>query len=169
MALSQFDNEFNPQSSGRPDGLDTLPDGDYTLTITRCELDEVQVRGGDVVDVVRWTYRTQTGQMVENTTWLRDSRACSMLGADLALLGFPTQTWTAAHGKPFSVALPEATHQMPGIAFLATKSSYEKNGRVYHNLRIKGRAGAAPMPAPAKLPGGPVQQHMALPHEQLPF
>ena len=161
MALSQFDQEFNAANTGRAAGLESLADGDYTLTVTGCSLDVVQQRDGNEVDVVRWQYRTSTGQQIENTTWLRDVRACNLLGADLALLGFPTHTWGTPAGMPFSQALPLAVNQLPGVVMLATKSSYEKAGRVYHNLRIKSRAAAAP-PMPK-------QQGLQLPDEQLPF
>lgn len=161
MALSQFDQEFNVNNTGRAAGLESLADGEYTMTVVSCTLDVVQQRDGNEVDVVRWQYRTSTGQVVENTTWLRDVRACNLLGADLALLGFPTHTWGTPGGMPFSQALPLACNQLPGTGMLATKSSYEKAGRVYHNLRIKARA--------ASTPPMPKQQGLQLPHEQLPF
>lgn len=162
MGLEQFDGVFNPANTGRADGLETLTDGDYTLTIMRANLGVVETRTGESIDTLSWQYRTSTGQVIENTSWLRDIRACNVLGADLALLGFPVNTWNAG-GVPFSKALPAAVQQLPGIVMLATKTSYEKNGKVYHNLRVRSRA-AAPQPMPTK------QGNLDLsPNDQLPF
>ena len=165
MALSQFDSEFNVNNTGRAAGLETLPDGEHTLTVTSCALDVVTQRDGTEVDVIRWIYRTSSGQAVENTTWLRDTYACNLLGADLAVLGgFNVDKWGVQNGMPFSKALPLALNQLPGVCMLVKKTSYEKAGRTYHNMRIKSRVAAAAPPMPTQ------QGSLDLsPNDQLPF
>ena len=154
MSLDAFDGAYNPQDTGRPMSLENLHDGTYTFRVLSAELTQTQKTGEDIL---RWVYEVisgldHTGSKVESVNFFRSQMAVNLLGADLALLGLPTSTWTVANNKPFSKMLRESLPGLIGVTFTASKVSTTKdtpNGaKTYHNLRIKSRVdNAAPMPS----------------------
>lgn len=153
MSLEQFDSQFNARDAGRvPAGLETLPDGDYSLEIVRADLQTTKKTGETIL---RWFYRVldgaQAGQQVEATAFFRTLANVNNVGADLELLGHSTADWTAANGKPFSKMLPQVLPLLVGIKFRGRKESTPgANGRTFPNLRILARSAA-----PAAMPAGP--------------
>lgn len=131
--LEHFDDVFSP--SDVPTGIEGLPDGEHVFTIQTADVTSVTTRDGQTVPVVRWLYRT-AGRSIEMTTWLRDTKAVNMLGADLGILGVPVLEWKKANGKPFSKMLPDAISRLPGVSFRGIKTTNDKGLRVYHNLKI---------------------------------
>jgi len=150
MSLDQFDKEYNPSDAGKPLTLESLEDGVYVLTVQSAALVKTERTGEDIL---RWMYRvvqgpSMVGSVVESVNFFRSQVSVNILGADLALLGLPTSTWTVGNGKPFSKMMRESLPGLAGITFSAAKVTTDKgNGKVYHNLRIKTRvSGASPMP-----------------------
>ena len=149
MGFDQYDNGYNPQDTGRTQNLDALADGAYTFEVLSAELATTEKTGEDIL---RWKYKVVSGHslvggVIEHVNFFRSQQAVNLLGADLMLLGIPTQTWTVANGKPFSKMLRQWLPEMKGMLFNANKVTVTKDGRQYHNLRIRGLASdIAPMP-----------------------
>lgn len=144
MSLDQFDGAFRPSRPGMRQGIDSLPDGEYTAVVNRAELTRTKNTGADIV---RWTLTIESdigeGQY-EHTTFLSSQQNVNALGSDLMSIGVPCDTWTTANNKRFSVELPKALGSLAGIRVSVSKTSSENssNGKTYHNLRFLGRAGA---------------------------
>lgn len=153
MPLDEFDGGYNPQDTGRTLAVENLSDGEYTLRITAADLVKTERTGEDIL---RWHYQvvtgpSMTGSTIEAVNFFRSQMSVNLLGADLALLGLPTATWTVANGKPFSRMLRESLPGLVGVTFTASKVTTRKDGqygaKTYHNLRIRARVdNAAPMP-----------------------
>lgn len=144
MSLDQFDNGFRPSRPGLRQGIDSLPDGEYTVVISRAELTRTKNTGADII---RWSL-TVEGDMAdgqyEHTTFLSSQQNVNALGSDLMSIGVPCDTWTTANNKRFSVELPKALGNLAGVRISVAKTSSEgQNGKTYHNLRFLGRAGAS--------------------------
>jgi len=149
MSLDEFDNAYNPNDTGRTATLESLSDGDYQLMVQSAELTTTERTGEQIL---RWVYVVMSGPsgvgtVVESVNFFRSQVAVNLLGADLALLGLPTHEWTVANGKPFSRMLKQALPQLDNVTFSASKVTVERNGKTYHNLRIRGRS-----TAPASMP-----------------
>lgn len=154
MSLDQFDAEYNPSSMMRSLNVESLDDGNYIMRIEDAYLDDVELRSGGTAHVLRWKLKVLEGEssvdcIVDNTTWL-NSTSINMLGADLFVLGFPSDKWTPDHGSSFSKGLTECVPNLKGVTFRCTKVTNERNGRVYHNLRIRGLAVQAGKPMPVE-------------------
>ena len=152
MSLDQFDAEYNPSSMMRSLNVEALDDGNYIMRIEGAYLDDVELRSGQTAHVLRWKLKVLEGEssvdcVVDNTTWL-NSTSINMLGADLFVLGFPSDKWTPDHGSSFSKGLQECVPNLKGVTFRCSKVTNERNGRVYHNLRIRGLAAQAGNPMP---------------------
>ena len=147
--LSQFDDTFQPMAPGRTPNVDALADGEYTMEIISAELVTTPKTGEAIL---RWIYKIHAGESyvgnrIEAATFFRNAEACNMLGADLLVLGIPTNDWKASAGKPFSKMLPECLPGLSGIHFAATKISRVVGSKTYHNIRIKTRTEPAAMPS----------------------
>lgn len=149
-ALAKFDDAFAPIQPGRIPNLDAIPDGDYTMEVASVEL-QTTARTGE--PIVRWLLKILDGPTarvpkVEWANFLRGQDQANLLGADLLILGLPTDTWIPGHpsGKRFSEELPTGLLTLVGVAFTATKSSKSSGDKTYHNLRIKGLSSDAAMP-----------------------
>jgi hypothetical protein len=149
MSLEHFDQGFIPRTSNFLPGLESLTDGVWVFTIQSAELTKTP-RSDD--DIVRWTYDVENAHRVEATTFLRTQANANSLGSDLFLLGFATNTWTAANNKLFSHELPKALANVKGIRFRAQKTSKVDGSKTYHNLKILGLAGNSDMPTEGPLP-----------------
>lgn len=150
MSLEQFDDSFAPIQPGRTPGLDVLPDGDYIMEVSTVELQTTQKTGEPIV---RWILKIIDGPVssigrIEWANFLRGQDQANLLGADLMVLGLPTDTWVAGHpsGKKFSEELPKGLASLNGCRFTASKTSKSGGVKVYHNLRIKGKAAVSDMP-----------------------
>lgn len=144
MSFEQFDDQFDPFNTGRVANLEILPDGEYQFEVLAAVLDITPKTG---TTLLRWRLKTSNGMVVEHTNFLTTQQNLNLLGADLLLLGIPTNTWTPANGKKFSVEFKKALPSLVGIRFAATKTSTKRDTATYHNLRIKGlAAGVKSMP-----------------------
>lgn len=144
MSLDQFDNAFRPSRPGMRQGIESLPDGEYTAVVSGSQLTKTKNTGADIV---RWTLVVE-GDLgdgtYEHTTFLSSQQNVNALGSDLMAIGVPCDSWTAANGKRFSVELPKALGNLTGVRISISKTSSEgQNGKTYHNLRFLGRAGAS--------------------------
>lgn len=154
--LSQFDNQFVPSDSNA-EGVAALPDGKYILHIKGTKLASVTIKAtGVTVPIVRWDYRIEPGSQscvgaeFEHATWLKDQKAANLLGAELLLIGIPTDTW----GTRFSQELPKVLPTLPGVTVVATKESWEWQGKKVHALRWESKAAAfTPPPTMEGAPG----------------
>lgn len=140
--LDQFDNGFRPMRPGQRPGIDTLPDGEYTVVVEKAEL--ASTKAG--ADLIRWVIGVE-GDMAtvayDHASFLSSQQNVNALGADLMAIGIPCDTWTTANGKRFSVELPKALATLRGVRLSISKSSSVSNaGKTYHNVRFLGRAGA---------------------------
>lgn len=143
MSLDQFDNAFRPQRPGLRQGIDSLPDAEYTVVVERAELTKTKNSGADII---RWHLLVE-GDMsdgrYEHASFLSNQQNVNALGSDLMAIGVPCDQWTQSNGKRFSVELPKALNGLAGVRISVSKTSSEgQNGKVYHNLRFLGRAGA---------------------------
>jgi hypothetical protein len=136
---------------GRALNLESLQDGEYTMEIDTAELTMTQ-RTNETI--IRWVYRVVSGpghigQKIENASFIRNQEQANMIGADLLVLGIPTNEWLPGHksGKKFSKELPLALKQIVGYTMTAAKTSKVSGSRTYHNLRIKGKTVVSDMPA----------------------
>lgn len=141
--LDQFDNGFRPVRPGQRPGIDSLPDGEYTVVLEKAEL--ATTKGG--ADLVRWSILVE-GDMAsvgyDHASFLSSQQNVNALGADLMAIGVPCDTWTTVNGKRFSVELPKALASLKGVRLSINKSSSTSaSGKVYHNVRFLGRAGAS--------------------------
>lgn len=149
MALDEFDGGYNPSDTGRTLSVENLTDGEYTLRIAAADLVKTERTGEEIL---RWQYQvvagpSMPGATIEAVNFFRSQMSVNLLGADLALLGLPTSSWTIANGKPFSRMLRESLPGLVGVTFTASKVTTKKDARTYHNLRIRARVdSAAPMP-----------------------
>ena len=148
MSLDQFDHAFNPANNSRPAGLEALEDGPYQLEIVHAELVQLDKTGETIL---RWRYRVtagpQTGTLCEAATFFRTPLSANLLGADLAILGYPVHEWTVAAGKPFSRMLRETVPSLAGKAFRCNKTSgLSQAGKPWHNIRIVSVAPSMPQP-----------------------
>jgi len=145
MSLDEFDAGYDPSDTGRSLTLENLADGDYTLQIMSAELVTTERTGEQIL---RWVYSVQAGPsyvggVIEAANFFRSQIAVNLLGADLALLGLPTHEWTVKNGKPFSRMLRECLPSLDNVVFTAAKVTVERNGKTYHNLRVRGLYKAA--------------------------
>lgn len=142
--LEAFDDDFTPSQSGYRPGLEAVADGNYDWTILHATLDLTQ-RTQD--RILRLELRCeQTAQVIEYPYFLRGQPQVDRLGGDLSTLGFDVGTWNSAHGKKFSVELPKAITQLPGIRFNGTKktnSNKDNPEKPYHNLFLNARLPSA--------------------------
>lgn len=163
--LDGFGDEYRPQAGFRP-GIETLASGDYDFEIIDACLD--RARNND--RIVKLGLQTSAGRVVEHTYWLNKQESVNRFGADMAVLGFPAQTW----GKqvPLSKAIPECVARLKGVKFRATKTARDGTGlnagKVYHDLYISCRIDGRPMPplqppAAQPTPNGPQRQPVGAP------
>lgn len=143
--LEQFDGNFRPQRPGLRQGIDSLPDGEYTVVVERVDLTKTKNSGADII---RWNLIVE-GDMAdgryEHASFLSNQQNVNALGSDLMAIGVPCDQWTATNGKKFSVELPKALGALVGVRISVTKTSStnSQSGKTYHNLRFLGRAGAS--------------------------
>ena len=143
--LEQFDNGFRPTRPGINPGIDTLPDGEYTVVIDKAELTKTKNTGQDLI---RWSLSVE-GDMAtvgyDDASFLSSQQNVNTLGADLMALGIPCDQWTPSNGKRFSVELPKALATLRGVRVSVSKTSStnSQTGKTYHNVRFLGRAGAS--------------------------
>ena len=155
MGLEDFDNMFDPEGAGRGVDLATLDNGIYELVIEKAAKEEVGQANETIVKFYMRIHRgpASVGAKVEKAYFFRDQAAVDRFGSDLILLGIPAHTWTAKHGKKYSVEMPKALPGLSGKVVRANKTTSEKNGRTYHNLNIAGLLSSAPdVPAPGPSP-----------------
>jgi hypothetical protein len=169
--LDSYESEYKAQKAFRP-GFDTLPEGDYELAVTDAAFD--QIGGKPVVRVVLQVL--PAGACVERVYWVERQQEMNSLCADLLTLGFPANTWGAAHGKPLKVELPRALSALIGYRIRARKTTRQGTGtnagKVFPNLDIACRVTGttAPMPPvpPVMPPPGGQAQAVHIP-EDVPF
>lgn len=141
-----------PGGDGQPrkeflPGIDTLPPGDYVLTINAAAQDTAKTRNGDKA-LVRLTLGTEDGRQVEHAYWLDSQTALNIFAADMVVLGFPVADWHAA-GKLPSQWVPDVVRGLVGIRFKARRkdSPGQNGGQVFHRLYVNQSLGyAAPTP-----------------------
>lgn len=147
MSLEQFDDFFKPQVNFQKASLQALPDGDYELEVLKAEIATTPKTGEAIV---RWNFRTAPGGIgsFEHVNFLRGQDQANLLGADMKVLGFPTEEWDATHpsGKRFSIELPKALAALSSVWISVSKTSKTVGEKTYHNLKIKGRTAVADMP-----------------------
>ena len=153
--LETFDENFQP-SAGMRAGLDTLPDGTYGFEIVEADLS----RTAQTQELIlRLSLKVITDNrpamaihgraidtIVDRAYLFRSSEAVALLGGDLMTLGFDSQDWTVANGRPFSKELPRVIPRLHGLRFRGqkkTKQNLKNPEQPYHNLTIL-----------ARLPGG---------------
>ena len=143
MSLDQFDGGFSPVMPGQRPGIEKLPDGEHVILVESASLTQTKTQRQDIV---RWLIRTDSDMgtgAYEHVTFLATQQNANMLGADLMSLGIPADTWHAGNGKRFSTELPAALATLAGVSISVLKTtSNGANGKIYHNLRFLGRAGA---------------------------
>lgn len=174
--FSDFDNygeQFKPKHAFRA-GLDTLSNGDYDFEITDAALD----RTTNGTRICRLGLKTSQGRQVESTYWLNKQQEFNKFGADVALLGFPSEKW-GQPGHPLSKVIPETVAKLQGLKFRATKSSRQDsrpgNTTMYHELHIACRLDGRPMPPLTPPVNGqgvgasPKQAETAGPSGDIPF
>ena len=140
--LDSYEPEYRPEHAFRA-GIDTLPDGDYEMSVIDQAFDSAQGKR-----IFRLGLRTASGAVVERTYWIEDQRNLNALCADLLLLGFDADRWGRSHGRPLSVELPKAAARLVGIRFRARKTTRPdtrqgKQGSYFHDLHIAGRVPAS--------------------------
>src|SRR5262245_58154134 len=109
--LAQYDADFQPQHAFRQ-GLDTLADADYDMTITDAKLDLIQGKR-----VLRLGLKTHTGAQVEWVRWLNQQVGVNALGADLLVLGFDQPKNWGRQGHSIAVELPALVPRLVGKKF----------------------------------------------------
>lgn len=90
---------------------------------------------------------SHVGSLVEKTTFFRNQVSVNILGAELKLLGIPTDQWKARNislAKGFS----EAAAALAGMSVNVRKRTTPgKDGKSYHNISLIGlRVGDAAEP-----------------------
>lgn len=141
--LDFFGNEAVPQHMFRTKA-DTLPNGAYEFEIVDATLDRINAD-----DVCRLGLRTG-GATFEHVHWLNKQPGVNGFLAEMAALGFPSNTWGNRPGQtPLSQAIPDCVCQLPGKRFHAIKSSRQSNDtppKTYHEVRATGVVGGRSMP-----------------------
>lgn len=146
--IAQFGQDFNPNSSSFVKA-DQLNDGEYGCSITKAELTQLQSTGEPIYRITMKIVDgpSHVGSLVEKTTFFRNQVSVNILGAELKLLGIPTDQWKARNislAKGFS----EAAAALAGMSVNVRKRTTPgKDGKSYHNISLIGlRVGDAAEP-----------------------
>jgi|SRR6516162_5787020 hypothetical protein len=156
--LEQFDNSFKPK--GQTAGVDALPDGFYVCEV----VDAGFVRTPKQQELLyklhcRVLTGPYEGTVVERTSFLRTQDNLDHLGGDLKTLGFDTEKWGAAKGRPIAKELESAAPKLLGVRFAGKKDTTTgTNGKDFHNLRINSLIKPG-QPLPTPMP--PSRQHVS--------
>lgn len=146
--IAQFGNDFNPQSNAftKPD---QMADGEYGCSITKAELTQLQSTGEPIYRITLKIVDgpSHVGSLVEKTTFFRNQVSVNILGAELKLLGIPTDQWKP-RGISLAKGFSEAATALVGMSVnIRKRTTPGKDGKSYHNLSILGlRVGDAAEP-----------------------
>lgn len=151
--LTDFDDDFTTATGNARAGeieLSKLPDGEYEFAVKafavkdtssgpmasmKLEIVSEGPFAGKVVD--RPYFFTQENR----DTGLREKneRALATLRDDLKVLGFDTDNWTKANGRPFSVEINRVGACVADVMLKAKKTSKVSGTKTYHNLFVNAR------------------------------
>ncbi len=142
--LGQFDGKVNYREAPRKNNLESMADGDYTLTIRSANL---KVTPATQETILQWVYTVESGPSlvgcdVDNASFFRNIANANAVAADLVLLGINVDAWGDKFAEPLEKCLPS----LSGRTFLATKRTTEKDGKRFHNIKIKSRVVLSPVP-----------------------
>lgn len=137
--IAQFGQDFNPNSSSfvKPD---QMADGEYGVAITKAELTQLQSTGEPIY---RITMKIEEGpghigSLVEKVTFFRNQVSVNILGAELKLLGIPTDQWKTRNISLARGFAEAATALVNLGATMRKRTTQAKDGKSYHNLNLAG-------------------------------
>lgn len=143
--LRNFDDEFEPAAPAstfcKPE---EIPDGIYDFCIVTAVTK--QPKGNFLVELglrIESAGKCE-GMVVQHAMFMNDLDSVKRVGRDLKTLGFDTDNWKKANGRPFSVEFEKALKILPGIRVRGRKKTNEKKEQgkvvaVYHNLYLDKR------------------------------
>jgi hypothetical protein len=137
--MAQFNKDFNPSTTSFIK-IDQLSDGEYGVYITKAELTQLQSTGEPIY---RITFRIEEGpshvnSLVEKVTFFRNQVSVNILGAELKLLGIPTDQWQQ-RGISLARGFSESSPALVNLgATIRKRTSQAKDGKTYHNINITG-------------------------------
>jgi hypothetical protein len=146
--LSDFDNDFVPEDTfgNRAEGL---TDGEYEVLIWGAKMKEAKGKPFVEVKFEVLSPGKHQGAMIVEPIWLTSIDNAKRFGAVLKKLGFDSDAWTKANGRPFSKEMPKAIRWLVGMRVQVRKTTSvvaprfkEDVPHTYHNLNLKGRSDA---------------------------
>lgn len=149
VSLDSFDEDFKPDDK-QGVALESLPDGDYCCIITRAFLDVTKKSSDNIYKMfikVIAADKTSDGPAYERPSFLTSQDSVNRLARDLQMLGFDTENWKKANGRPFSGEIAKVGRWLTGMKFYGKKTSNMSSGKMYHNMNIVRRTGDDDMPA----------------------
>lgn len=137
--IAQFGNDFNPNSNSYVKA-DQLADGEYGCYVTKAELTQLQSTGEPIY---RITLKIEEGpghigSFLEKATFFRNQVSVNILGAELKLIGIPTDQWKT-RGISLAKGFAEAATALVNVGVTIRKrTTTGKDGKSYHNVNITG-------------------------------
>jgi hypothetical protein len=146
LDLQNYDDDFEPaKGQGLRAGPEQLEDGDYTFEIQYADFKTPKNHKIFEMQLKVTSAGKHEGAIIQASWFMNDKESVSRVGKVLQVVGFDTENWTKANGRPLSGELSKA------IAFLQRKrlrvagkkvtnevGSGEQK-KVYHNIYINER------------------------------
>jgi hypothetical protein len=140
LDLRQYDDDFVPAPpAAAMSKVEGLADGEYLLEIAEAKCKTP--KGNNILELHLEVLSPgpHEGMSIQHSLFINNAEAANRVGRDLLTLGFDTDQWKVANGRPFSVEFEKAVKLLKGLRFKGTKKTNESGGKTYHNLYIDER------------------------------
>lgn len=137
LELQNYDEAAAPQRNGGRTPTSDLPDADYEFEVKSAVIKISKEKKTPILsmDLIVLTPGEFEGAVIERPSFMVNQESFNMALADFLTLGFDSNQWTKANGRPASQELEKAIHLIPGLRISGTK---KKNG-TFHNIYINKR------------------------------
>ncbi len=138
--LEQYDDDAKPATSRFASGLDQIKDGEYDFEVASAVMKTTTKDNTPLCSfkLVIISEGAHAGAEVERASFVKDRESFNVLLGDFRKLGFDSDDWTKANGRPASQEVDKAVKVAVGMRFRGKKHSNasKKDNKVYHNLDI---------------------------------
>jgi hypothetical protein len=144
--LQGFDDAFAP-APANANRAEDITDGTYLFEILAARFKRPKDNNVLELTLVVLSPGPHEGASVQHSLFINNQESAARVGRDLATLGFDTDQWKPANGRPFSAEFDKALKLLPGLRWKGTKKTSKSGEKVYHNIFIDERADGDGRPA----------------------
>lgn len=151
--LGSYDDDFAPaEPAVAMTKAEELTDGNYEWEVKKAAIKHP--KGHVILELALEVISAgkHAGAVIQHSLFMDDRDGVARVGRDLLTLGFDTDQWLKAKGRPFSQEFPKAVKLLPGLRVKGQKKTNEKKEKGvmvghYHNIYLNERLATDGRPA----------------------